>query len=267
VDEIVVASFNVHWGLGLRRDGYPDFDVPAACKGLDADVLVLQESWAPDGATAQHDAVAEALGMDVVAAVPMARMRWRAGDRPELLARGGDPADGSDGAWCLAVLSGLPASPVAVEPIWQLPLDPVARAVVRAEVRTGSGTLSLAATHWSHLEMGSPLQTRALRRALPDPGRPAVLAGDMNMWSWTLAAMVPRTWRRAVPGRTWPSPRPHSQIDHLLVTPAVEVVTGEVLDLVASDHRPVRATCVSRLARPGSGPVTHDRRRTRGRPP
>jgi endonuclease/exonuclease/phosphatase family metal-dependent hydrolase len=241
VDEIVVASFNVHWGLGLRRDGYPPFDVPAACEGLGADILVLQESWAPDGGPPQHETVAEALGMDVVASVPMARMRWRDGDRPELLARGGDPDDGGDGAWCLAVLSRLPVTSVAVEPIWQLRLDPVARAAVRAEIRTGSGELSLVATHWAHLEMGSPLQARALRRVLPDPARPAVLAGDMNMWSWTLAAMVPRTWRRVVRGRTWPSPRPHSQIDHLLVTPPVEVVDGEVLDLVASDHRPVRA--------------------------
>jgi endonuclease/exonuclease/phosphatase family metal-dependent hydrolase len=241
VDEIVVASFNVHWGLGLRRDGYPDFDVPEACEALGADVLVLQESWAPDAATAQHDAVAEALGMDVVAAVPMVRMRWRHGHRPELLARGGDPADGGDGAWCLAVLSRLPATSVAVEPIWQLRLDPVARAAVLADLQNRTGTLSLVATHWAHLEMGSPLQAWALRRLLPDPEQPAVLAADMNMWSWTLAAMVPRTWRRAVRGRTWPSPRPHSQIDHLLVTPGVEVTDGEVLDLVASDHRPVRA--------------------------
>jgi endonuclease/exonuclease/phosphatase family metal-dependent hydrolase len=139
------------------------------------------------------------------------------------------------------VLSRLPATSVTVEPIWQLRLDPVARAAVVADLQTGAGALSLVATHWAHLEMGSPLQAGALRRLLPDPERPAVLAGDMNMWSWTLAAMVPRTWRRAVRGRTWPSPRPHSQIDHLLVTPAVEVVAGEVLDLVASDHRPVRA--------------------------
>jgi endonuclease/exonuclease/phosphatase family metal-dependent hydrolase len=247
VDEIVVASFNVHWGLGLRRDGYSPFDVPAACDDLGADVLVLQESWAPDGGPAQHDAVAEALGMDVVAAVPMARMRWRDGNRPELLARGGDPADGGDGAWCLAVLSRLPATSVTVEPIWQLRLDPVARAAVVADLQTGAGALSLVATHWAHLEMGSPLQTWALRRLLPPSERPGVLAGDMNMWSWTLAAMAPRAWRRAVRGRTWPSPRPHSQIDHLLVTPAVEVVAGEVVDLVASDHRPVRA----RLRVPG----------------
>ena len=42
-------------------------------------------------------------------------------------------------------------------------------------------------------------------------------------------------------GKTWPSPHPRHQIDHLLVTPSVEVVRGEVLPDLGSDHLPIRA--------------------------
>jgi endonuclease/exonuclease/phosphatase family metal-dependent hydrolase len=81
----------------------------------------------------------------------------------------------------------------------------------------------------------------SLRAALPPAGEPAALAGDMNMWGWCVDRLVARPWRRAVRGRTYPAHRPHSQTDHILVTPAVEVVTAEVVPQVMSDHRPVRA--------------------------
>jgi endonuclease/exonuclease/phosphatase family metal-dependent hydrolase len=47
-----------------------------------------------------------------------------------------------------------------------------------------------------------------------------------------------------VRGRTWPSRRPHSQIDHILVRKdsGVVVLDSAVLPAVGSDHRPVRAT-------------------------
>jgi endonuclease/exonuclease/phosphatase family metal-dependent hydrolase len=48
-------------------------------------------------------------------------------------------------------------------------------------------------------------------------------------------------WRRAVVGRTYPSHRPHSQIDHILVNEKIEVLSGEVLPACGSDHRPVCA--------------------------
>jgi hypothetical protein len=44
MDGLVVASFNVHGGV----DGFGrPFDVIAACGELDADLVVLQESWSP----------------------------------------------------------------------------------------------------------------------------------------------------------------------------------------------------------------------------
>jgi endonuclease/exonuclease/phosphatase family metal-dependent hydrolase len=63
----------------------------------------------------------------------------------------------------------------------------------------------------------------------------------MNMWGPLLLALVGGGWRRAVRGRTWPAHRPHSQIDHVLVTPPVAVLEARILGDVGSDHRPIRA--------------------------
>lgn len=235
--ELTLASFNVHWGLGGRRDGFAPFDVVGACRTFEADVIVLQESWAPDDGTAQHDAVAAALGMRCVA-VPLARSSIDT--KPRLVARAGASSDG-DGDWCLALLSRKPIRTTRTIELPQLPLDPSARVLLHAEIDVDGTNLALVSTHFSHLEMGAPLQTAALRRGLPPVDRPAALVGDMNMWGWTVSAMTPRGWRRAVHGKTWPAPKPRHQIDHLLVTPSVEVVRSEVLEDLGSDHLPIRA--------------------------
>jgi endonuclease/exonuclease/phosphatase family metal-dependent hydrolase len=48
-------------------------------------------------------------------------------------------------------------------------------------------------------------------------------------------------WRSTVRGRTYPSHRPHSQIDHILVNEGVRCVSASVVNDDHSDHRPVRA--------------------------
>jgi endonuclease/exonuclease/phosphatase family metal-dependent hydrolase len=238
VPELTIASFNVHWGLGTRRDGFPAFDVTAACRSFEADVIVLQESWSPDGEVAQHDQVAEALDMRCVA-VPMARSVI--GPKPDLVGRAGAEGSPGDGDWCLALLSQKPIRSTRTIELPQLFLDPSSRVLLQAEIDVDGTNLTVVATHFPHLEFGSPLQTRALRRGLPPEDRPAVLVGDMNMWGWTISAMTPRGWRSAVRGKTWRSTHPRHQIDHLLVTRSVEVVRGEVLPDLGSDHLPIRA--------------------------
>jgi endonuclease/exonuclease/phosphatase family metal-dependent hydrolase len=69
----------------------------------------------------------------------------------------------------------------------------------------------------------------------------------MNMWGPPLSAFF-RGWRRVIRGRTWPAFRPHSQLDHLLVTPSVAVIDARIAGRTGSDHLPVRATLA--LARP-----------------
>lgn len=237
--ELSVASFNLHWGRGDRRCGYAPFDVVGACARLDADVIVLQESWGPDDGLAQHQVVADALAMEAIV-VPMGRSEV---DPKLRLVSRADPArrDGA-GDWCLALLTRRPVLSHTVTELPELWLDPSTRALLRVDLDVEGRPLPVVATHFSHLEFGSPLQTRALRAGLPSVAGPAVLVGDMNMWGWTISAMTPRGWRRAVRGKTWPARRPQHQIDHILVTPRIEVVDGAVLADLGSDHRPVRAT-------------------------
>ena len=236
--ELTVVSWNVHWGRGDRRHGYPPFDVVEACRPLEADVLVLQETWAPDDGVAQHDAVAADLGMTVVA-VSLARSK--VDPKPTLVSRADPTHAKGAGDWCLALLSRKPVRATRIIELPPLRPDPSSRVILQAEVDVDGTNLTVAATHFSHLEFGSPLQARALRRALPPANRPGVFVGDMNMWGWTIAAMVPKGWRRVVRGKTWPSRRPAHQIDHLLVTPGVAAIRGEVLPDAGSDHRAIRA--------------------------
>jgi endonuclease/exonuclease/phosphatase family metal-dependent hydrolase len=62
----------------------------------------------------------------------------------------------------------------------------------------------------------------------------------MNLWGPPVSLLLPG-WRRAVRGRTWPSWRPHSQPDHVLVTSVVRVIDGAVVRTGNSDHLAVRA--------------------------
>jgi endonuclease/exonuclease/phosphatase family metal-dependent hydrolase len=238
VPELTIASFNIHWGRGLRRDHYPAFDVVAACSTFEADVIVLQETWAPDDGDAQHDQVAHALGMRCTA-VPVARATML--PEPRVLRRAQQDQRHGDGHSCLALLSRKPIRSTRTIALPQLPLDPWSRALLHAEVDVDGTNLTVVGTHFSHLEHGAPLQVGALRRGLPPTDRPAAFVGDMNMWGWTIDAMTPRGWRRTVRGKTWPAPRAHHQIDHILVTPGVEVVRGEVLRDHGSDHLAIRA--------------------------
>ncbi len=236
--ELTIASFNTHWGRGSKRQGWPEFDVVAACTSFEADEIVLQESWAPDDGNAQHHAVAEALGMRAVV-VPMARAVLE--PKPRLLGRAAAADGEGDGDWCLALLSRKPIRTTRIVALPKLVLDPWNRFLLHAEIDVDGTNLTIVATHYAHLEQGSPLQIPALRRGLPPTDRPAAFVGDMNMWGWTVDAMVPSGWRRAVRGKTWPARRPGHQIDHVLVTPSVEVVRSEVLPGQGSDHLPIRA--------------------------
>lgn len=86
-------------------------------------------------------------------------------------------------------------------------------------------------------------ELRALRAAAEGAD---IVGGDMNMWSPVIDRAV--AMRPAARGRTWPAWRPHSQIDHLLVGPRVEILDGHVGPDLGSDHRPVVATVRVRVS-------------------
>lgn len=237
--ELTIASYNIHWGRRPKRAGGDPFDVIDACRRLDADVLVLQESWAPDDEPSDHRRVADALDMDVAIELSLARSVIE--PLPRVQSRTTVDAERGDGDWCLVVLARVAVRDTAIHRLPHLPGDHADRALLAVEVEVDGSALQVRGTHLPHLEYGAHLSTRGLRRGLPPADGPAALIGDMNMWGWTIDRMVPRGWRRAVHGKTWPAHRPQHQIDHLLVTGPVETRWTEVGADFGSDHLPIRA--------------------------
>ena len=235
--ELTLGSLNLHMGRGTGGHDAPFYDVVTACKQVDTDVLVLQEGWVPDGDEGDVVAVAGALGYAIAGTFAVARAECH--DQVRLIARDGEAGTGD---WVVAVLSRLPLVAADVVPIGpQLPRDPGRRGVVRAVVDAGGVPFTVVGTHMPLLKDPVWRLVPALRAALPAADEPGAFAGDMNMWGWCAERLAGAGWRRAVRGRTYPAHRPHSQTDHILVTPAVTVVAAEVVGQVLSDHRPVRA--------------------------
>jgi len=257
--EFSVASFNVHGGI----DGWGrPFDVVDACRRLDADVLVLQETWSPldEGGGAKEglaEEVAASLGYRLTAVPvaparrypvppdhgagwgPLGGRRQALGLRVEVGGRGpGTRSLGRRGVVGIAVLTRLPVAGTDVLDLGRFGRDRVRRVALRVTV--GGPDVVVVGTHLPHIRHGSPVHVRRLQGLLPDTETPAVLMGDMNMWGPPLTAMLPG-WSRAVRGRSWPAWRPLFQIDHILVTRVVRVMESGVVEIKGSDHLPVRA--------------------------
>jgi endonuclease/exonuclease/phosphatase family metal-dependent hydrolase len=236
--ELTIASFNCHAGLQARRNGVCEpYDLDTALAGIDADVVVLQESWTPDGGVAAVRRVGDAIGAEVF---ELRFGRSRLDPWPHV------PRDGSGlGDVGLAVLSRIPAEAQGRLSVGTVLSDPTPeRGALHVVLDVGGTKVDLIGVHLSsRLPYGPPIQLRRLAAQLPPPGRPGIVAGDCNFWGPAVESFLPG-WQRTVRGRTWPAGRPHSQIDHILVRAAdgTEVLHSEVLPGVGSDHRPVRAT-------------------------
>jgi len=263
-DEFVAATFNVHAGI----DGWGrPHDVTALCRAIDADVLVIQESWHPEGGISLAQEVGDALGYSVTEvalaggrrAVPhpaptdrwMRRLDWRTtshaifldSERPfsARTMRSSRYLGAQPGRWGVAVLSRLPVHSTKIIELPRLRRDRANRAVVALNVEVDGRLVGVAGTHMSHLSHGSALHFRAVARMLEETfgSEPVLLAGDMNLWGPPIHALLGQ-WKRAVKGKTWPAWRPHSQLDHLLVR-GLSVRASGVWPESGSDHRPVWA--------------------------
>jgi endonuclease/exonuclease/phosphatase family metal-dependent hydrolase len=260
---VSVASFNIHAGT----DGWGrPYDLIGACRELDAEVIVLQEVFAPLEGPSQAEAVAADLGFDCVE-LPLARA-WRRrvplwegkGWEPRRPiprrdkslrvggklsgAAAGEAASHEEGTWGLAVLSRHEITGSEAIELGRLRRDFTRRAALVVELdvlgSAESHAFNVIGMHGSHVTAGSPLQFRRLQGALADHSGPAALVGDMNLWGPPLSLLFPG-WKRAVKGRTWPAWRPHSQTDHILVRAGTDIVAGRVVYAGNSDHRAVRA--------------------------
>lgn len=226
-DEVILASLNLHGGR--RADGSP-FDTEAACTGLKADVIALQEVWRPDEGPDPVSAAAAALDATVIH-VPLLT--------GTTLASMGIGPDEGVGTWGMAVITALPVRHYAVASLGRASGDPSFRAaqLVTAELPSGR-RLRIANTHLTH-RFTSPLQLLRLARLLRLDPVPTVIVGDFNMpgpVSGLAAGYSP-----AVSGRTFPARRPLVQLDHMLTSRGVTATDGEVGAPAGSDHLPIRA--------------------------
>ena len=121
-------------------------------------------------------------------------------------------------------------------------LDLEPRVVLRARVAAPDGRdLTVATTHLSYLPWRSVRQLRLALGWARSAGSPAILMGDLNLPVPALRpALMGTGWAVAPAAATYPSWRPHMQLDHVLGhrtrTHAVRVGP-----LAPSDHLPVSA--------------------------
>lgn len=234
-----VVTFNLH--AGVDGWGRPTLALDTLV-GLDADLMVLPETWRGEDEDMFEGLLARTGGRGVFA--PLAHGRrahggtggrgWqplgahftgervllfdehRTLSRPQSahVARVGrlEPGD-----WGLALVTRLPLESAEVVPLGRMAREKVERALIVARLSLGGRPFHAVALHGAHLSHGSPVLYRRVNALLAglDPGLPVLLAGDFNCWRPLLRALLP-DWRTLARGRTWPAYRPHSQIDHVL---------------------------------------------------
>jgi len=257
-----LATFNLFSGRTLADGSVDPARLTAAIRRLDADVVGLQEVDRAQPRSGGADLAAQ-----VADAAGVGPDGWRF--EPALLGTPGEqwePAtemsstDPALPAYGVALVSRLPVrawhvirlasaplrSPVLV-PSQKRPGRPTAvllpdeprvglAAVVEAP---GIGLMTVASTHLSFVPGWNVVQLRRLTQALAALPGPTVLLGDLNL-PGRLPLLGARGWRSLAPRtRTWPSPAPRVQFDHVLARgeglPPVTRV--EDLQLEISDHR------------------------------
>ena len=199
---------------------------------IDADVLVLPETWVPHEGTGIVEEL-KAAGYEV------AVDRWIT---LALLPPRMPAAVPGDGWWSIAVASRLPVIARRDIPIGTLKSDPPGPRSALALTLDLDGThVEVIGVHTSSKvwRLAPVRHLLALEHAVEQNG-PQIIAGDFNLWGPPVGAIF-RGWKRPVRGRTYPGNRPHSQIDHILVRGGIDALSGEVLPRTPSDHRPVRA--------------------------
>jgi len=247
--DFTVAAYNAHWGIGrYGRAAGVRFDVARVVRDIGADLVVVPEAWRD----AEGVSVLDGLEDDGYRIETLEYMRLEL--RPPRRRRPWSvPRVGS---WELGICSRFPVVDRRVVPmgtVWRDAPGPryaLSLTVTIADTRVDITGLHTSSKFWRLAPMQHLL---TLRRGLDARelhgggvhggglhGGPQILAGDFNFWGPPVGAVM-RGWDRPVRGRTFPSERPHSQIDHVLVRGGIESLGGEVLAATPSDHRPIRA--------------------------
>jgi endonuclease/exonuclease/phosphatase family metal-dependent hydrolase len=241
--DFTVAAFNAHWGIGrFGRFHGVRYDVARVVRGLGADLVVVPETWRDGSGAGLLDPLRDdGYHVDTIPLMQMERRR-----RTRKSEAAGVPRDG---AWELAVCSRFPVLGRRSIPMGIVPTDATGlRHALALTVAIDGISVEVIGLHLSSKvwRLAPVRHLLTLGRGVVDDSGPQILAGDFNLWGPATDAVL-RGWERPVRGRTYPSRRPHSQIDHVLVRGGIQVLGGEVLAQTPSDHRPIRA----RLRLPG----------------
>ena len=216
-----VATFNVKHGdngggrVDLRRLG-------AACAGLAADVLAVQEVDRFARRARFRDemrVIARATGLQAVFG-EAARRKWRSYGNV-LLARG-------------------PITDVETVKLPR-PSQGEPRVAIVAGVRVDGQSLSVGATHLSFRKGEGVVQLEVLLSALAERDGPRLLMGDLNIGPQLVEPLVTAAgYTLASTGPTFPAAAPRSRIDFIAVA-GLEVVCASLPEVGMSDHLPVVA--------------------------
>lgn len=227
-----ISSFNARWGLTV--DDEP-FDLHSVVASFDTDLVALQEIWDPEDDPSRLHQLAEAHGYQVVD-TPLAASFIH--PRPEITT----DLHQATGTWGIAFLSRLPVTGFEIVDLGRLfdRWDVATRYAVLADVKVGPATVTVATVHLSFAMPNALSQLHRLKKVLSQK-QLSVVAGDCNLWGPAAAAALGGR-RRAVRGRTWPAHRPHSQLDHILLSQGLRADHGRVLPPAGSDHLAVQAT-------------------------
>lgn len=233
--EFSVAAFNAHWGVGrFGQFRGVRFDVARLVRSFDADIVVVAEAWRDDEGRGILDPLTDAgYQIELVQQMSLDLRNDRTGVR--------DVAPRT-GMWEMAVCSRFPVMDRREIALDAQRSDPVySRLALSVTVDVAGTPVEVIALHTSSKvwRLAPVRHLLNAKRQLMN-GTPQILAGDFNFWGPPVAMLMPG-WDRPVRGRTYPSHRPHSQIDHVLVRGGIESIEGEVLAATPSDHRPVRA--------------------------
>lgn len=233
-----VVEYNLHAETyGWGPDRFEPCDPTVELEKLHSDVYVLPELWAPDSSEYPESHIfkwAKRTGREVHTA------RSAKATPRQVKGHSGDAH--------IAVVTHLPVLQVETFRLPKHRRDKSAeRDVIAVLIQAPWGApVWILGVHMSatvpHVPIHNLLNLAHFLTELEQTGHPVIISGDFNLWGWWVRAIHRKRYRRAVRGRTWPSYRPHSQIDHILTRKTLKVVESGVLPVGFSDHRAIYAT-------------------------
>ncbi|WP_421117975.1 endonuclease/exonuclease/phosphatase family protein [Aquihabitans daechungensis] len=217
-----VVSFNIHHGTVGRRGPVDPEQLGEVCRSFGADVIALQEVDRDTYRTGRADLAAAAAGACGMAHV-FGASRWYPGGRygNAILARG--------------TITGAVATRLPKVPARRFWLEQ--RTALEASVTIDDRTLWVVCTHLSVPRSQNAVQLDWLLRHLGGRPGPQVVVGDLNRPLELVRREASAAGLRAVVhGPTFPVSKPRRTIDHVLVSPELEVAAAEVRPTPMSDH-------------------------------